>query len=162
MSDPIDRPLSDSGERTVAETGYLKEPDGTRKDYTWVFELEGFDLVPREMIERMAAHMVKGAKKYQPENWRLATSRESLAQLRRSLSRHVFQWFRGEKDEDHAAAVTFNLWAYEINTAMNAAAAVDSTQASLHGSLYPNLPLHYPPGVRTSSIPDKRRAGGGV
>ena len=115
MTNPIDRPLSDTGERMQAETGYLKEPDGDRKDFTWVFELDGFELVPREMIERMAAHLVKGAKKYEPENWRLATTPSALAQLRRSLSRHVFQWFRGETDEDHAAAVTFNLWAYEIN-----------------------------------------------
>lgn len=147
---PIDRPLSDSGERVESVTGYMKEPDGVRKDYSWVFELEGFELVPREMIERMAAHLVKGAKKYSPENWRLGTDVPSLMQFRRSLSRHIFQWFRGESDEDHAAAVTFNLWAHEINKDANPNAI--NIEIHTPAQSAPIVPAHglptYPPGVR--------------
>lgn len=140
MSDPIDRPLNDSGARTKAETGYLKEPDGDRRDFSWVLELEGFELVPREMIERMAAHMVKGAQKYVPENWRLGTSPSSLTQFRRSLSRHVFQWFHNENDEDHAAAITFNLWAHEINTAPASVIPTPPTPTPTPGHRLPDLP----------------------
>lgn len=108
--------LKDSGERVVNEAGFVKEPDDGRPDLSWLFEVEGLELVPRELIERVALHYARGAQKYAPDNWRKGTDEGALARFRRSLTRHIFQWFRGETDEDHAAAITFNVWAVEINS----------------------------------------------
>jgi hypothetical protein len=36
-----------------------------------------------------------------------------MDRFRASAMRHFMQWFHGEMDEDHAAAVFFNLLAYE-------------------------------------------------
>lgn len=108
--------LKDSGERVVNEAGFTKEPDDGRPDLSWLFEVQGIELVPRELIERVALHYARGAQKYAPDNWRKGTDEGALARFRRSLTRHIFQWFRGETDEDHAAAITFNVWAVEINS----------------------------------------------
>jgi hypothetical protein len=107
--------LADSGRRHTNEAGFTREPDDDKQDLTWIFDIEGLDLVPRELIERLAAHYTNGARKYSPDNWRLGTDPTSLARYRRSAARHVFAWWRGEQDEDHAAAIAWNVFTYEIN-----------------------------------------------
>src|SRR5438105_106835 len=70
------------------------------------------------MAERWAEHLTKGARKY-PDvrpgvpNWTLASGEEELVRFRKSAMRHFIQWFRGDEDEDHAAAVLFNVNGYE-------------------------------------------------
>lgn len=113
--------LADSGARDVAPNGFTREPDNGRRDMTWLFEIDGLELVPRELFERMARHYAAGAAKYSADNWRGGTRPEDLARYRRSLVRHLFAWMRRESDEDHAAAVIWNIITYEINHA----AAVD-------------------------------------
>src|SRR6185369_12162824 len=70
------------------------------------------------MADRWAEHLTKGAKKY-PDveigvpNWTLAAGKEEMIRFRKSAVRHFRQWFRGDRDEDHAAATFFNINGYE-------------------------------------------------
>lgn len=65
------------------------------------------------MYERDADHLTKGARKYGRSNWMLASSQEEYERFKRSAARHFEQWLRGDRDEDHAAAVRFNVNAAE-------------------------------------------------
>lgn len=94
------------------DSGQREEyPSGMRRDTQ-----EGkprYDLVDREFLKRWAFLMARGAAKYSEENWREANSEEELKRFKASALRHVFQWLDGDEDEDHAAAVAFNLAAAE-------------------------------------------------
>ena len=79
-----------------------------------------FDLlIPKDqpynetLLYRWAMLMERGAQKYSERNWEKANSLEELARFKQSITRHFFQWFSGEEDEDHASAILFNLNAYE-------------------------------------------------
>jgi hypothetical protein len=61
------------------------------------------------MLKRLAAHLTKGARKYSPRNWMKASGQAELDRFRESAFRHFMQWYYGETDEDHAAAVYFNI-----------------------------------------------------
>ena len=65
------------------------------------------------MFMRWAVHLTKGAVKYGRDNWTLANSDEELERFKDSAARHFEQWLNGEVDEDHAAAVFFNINAAE-------------------------------------------------
>lgn len=58
--------------------------------------------------------MERGMAKYGYRNWELANSEEEMIRFKGSAFRHFIQWFEGEEDEDHAAAVFFNIQAYEF------------------------------------------------
>jgi len=75
-------------------------PEG-KTDYTLV--LDG------PMFERWAEHLTTGAKKYAARNWMQANSIKELERFRESALRHFIQVMRGDTDEDHMAAVFFNL-----------------------------------------------------
>lgn len=64
-------------------------------------------------LTRWAMLMERGAKKYGPRNWQLANSEEELERFKASALRHMFQYQSGETDEDHMAAVMYNLMAAE-------------------------------------------------
>jgi hypothetical protein len=61
------------------------------------------------MLERYAIHLTGGAKKYSRKNWMRAATVEELERFRESAARHFAQWLSGDRTEDHAAAVIFNL-----------------------------------------------------
>lgn len=61
------------------------------------------------MFQRWADHLTAGAKKYAARNWMGAYTEEELERFRESAVRHFIQWLRGDTDEDHAAAVFFNI-----------------------------------------------------
>ena len=86
-------------------------PEG-KTDYTLV--LDG------PMFERWAEHLTTGAKKYAARNWMQANSIKELERFRESALRHFIQWFRGDGDEDHAAAVFFNINGAEYVTSHRA------------------------------------------
>lgn len=65
------------------------------------------------MFKRWAQHLTAGAERYGKRNWMLASGLEELHRARESAARHFEQWMNGETDEDHAAAVFFNLNLYE-------------------------------------------------
>lgn len=57
--------------------------------------------------------MQRGAEKYGERNWENAKTWEELDRFEASAFRHFIQWIDGERDEDHAAAVIFNIAAAE-------------------------------------------------
>lgn len=97
--------LKDSGKREKYKSGMVRDTAEDKTDYTLI--LDG------PMFQRWAAHLTKGAKKYNKRNWMKAGGNEELERFRESACRHFFQWISGEIDEDHAAAVYFNINSYE-------------------------------------------------
>ena len=106
VSHPMtDFDVKDSGEREEYESGMVRDAETGKVDYTYT--------LPGPMLDRWANHLMKGAEKYERDNWLLGESDEEYHRARRSAARHMIQWLRGETDEDHAAAVFFNLNAAE-------------------------------------------------
>lgn len=93
--------IKDSGERQRFDSGMVRDTQEGKTDYTLI--LDG------PMFDRWAVHMTKGASKYAARNWMQANGDAELERFKQSALRHFLQWFRGEVDEDHAAAVFFNL-----------------------------------------------------
>jgi hypothetical protein len=98
--------VKDSGARVVFDGGMQRDITKDKIDYTLV--LDG------PLFERWAAHLTKGAAKYDARNWMKADGPEELARFKQSALRHLVQALRGDTDEDHLAAVCFNCqgWAY--------------------------------------------------
>lgn len=101
----------DSGKREEYDSGMVRDTqDGKPR-----FDL----LVPRDVpysdqfLTRVAGLLGRGAEKYSDRNWEKAGGNEELERFKSSAFRHFFQWLNDESDEDHAAAVVFNLLAYE-------------------------------------------------
>jgi len=102
MSDEFD--IKDSGERHVFSTGMQRDSGAKllRPDLIWM-----------PGLVRLAEHYGKGALKYAERNWEKAATVEEMDRFRTSAFRHFIQWFRGDRDEDHMAAVIFNLFGAE-------------------------------------------------
>lgn len=90
----------DSGARKSFKSGMKRDTDDGKPQY---------DLVYLPMFKRWADLMARGAKKYGKHNWKKANGDEELERFKSSAFRHFIQWFDGETDEDHAAAVFFNI-----------------------------------------------------
>lgn len=77
------------------------------------FDLLWIEGIPydKQPLTRFAEHMTKGAGKYGKRNFEKASGREAFVRYRESLRRHFNQWWCGERDEDHLAAVMFNCMA---------------------------------------------------
>ena len=93
--------IKDSGERQEFDSGMVRDVTEGKTNYTLV--LDG------PMFDRWAVHMTKGAEKYDERNWMKAEGAQELERFRQSAFRHFLQWYRGDQDEDHAAAVFFNV-----------------------------------------------------
>jgi len=85
----------------VFDSGMQRDTEEGKIDYTFI--------IPGPMLDRWAIHLQKGAEKYERDNWLYGNSVAEFDRARRSAIRHMIQWLRGETDEDHAAAVFFNL-----------------------------------------------------
>lgn len=97
--------VKDSGARESFDSGMVRDTEDGKADYT---------LIRRgPMYKRWAEHMTAGAVKYGRHNWTNADSEAEFQRFQRSAARHFEQWLDGERDEDHAAAVMFNLNAAE-------------------------------------------------
>lgn len=96
--------IKDSGERKTFSTGMIR--DSGKKTLRP-------DLIWQTGLVRLAEHYGKGALKYAERNWEKAGTAEELERFRASAYRHFVQWFRGDRDEDHMAAVIFNLFGAE-------------------------------------------------
>ncbi len=94
----------DSGERIEFDSGMKRDTQVGKPRY---------DLCDKRMYKRWAELMGRGADKYGENNWRKANSQAELNRFRASAERHLISWLDGEDDEDHAAAVMFNVAAYE-------------------------------------------------
>jgi hypothetical protein len=98
--------VKDSGERKEYPSGMRRDIQDGKPNYLLVRD--------GPMFARWAEHMTKGAEKYGARNWQLACSEEELERFRASAARHFEQWLAGDRDEDHAAAVLFNVNAAEF------------------------------------------------
>lgn len=101
----------DSGQRQEYESGMHRDTQKGKPR----FDLIAPEDLPyqRQMLTRWAGLMERGAVKYGDRNWEKAKSAEERDRFRGSAFRHFMQWYSGEDDEDHGAAVFFNLAAAE-------------------------------------------------
>ena len=88
-------------EKQKYASGMEREKADNKIDFSLIFD--------GPMYKRWAQHLTAGAKKYKKRNWMQATGQEELDRFMESAARHFYQWFAGETDEDHAAAVIFNI-----------------------------------------------------
>lgn len=68
-----------------------------------------FDLIPEWFLWRLAELYTKGAKNHAPRNWEKASTPEDLDLFIQAEWRHFMKHRRGDTDEDHLAALVFNL-----------------------------------------------------
>lgn len=101
----------DSGKRAQFESGMQRDTQTGKPRFDLTAPLD----IPydEQLLTRFAKLMGRGADKYTERNWEQADSEEELARMKSSAFRHFMQWYHGETDEDHAAAVLFNLMAFE-------------------------------------------------
>lgn len=98
--------IKDSGERRQFSGGMVRDTSEGKPNFLSV--LFG------PMFKRYAEHLTKGRKKYPDAspgtpNWTLAEGVEEYLRAKESAMRHFVQWLQGDRDEDHAAAVYFNI-----------------------------------------------------
>lgn len=99
----------DSGARQEYKSGMRRDTQEGKPRYDLVIPLDQED----HMFKRWAMLLERGMAKYGYRNWELASSVEEMIRFQASAFRHFVQWQNGETDEDHAAAVFFNIQAYE-------------------------------------------------
>jgi hypothetical protein len=101
--------IKDSGARQTFDGGAMRDTEDGKLDWSNLF------VHFEPMGTRFVTHMTKGRTKYpDPEpgipNWSLfEATPETLARTERSLDRHYKAYRAGLTDEDHAAAILFNL-----------------------------------------------------
>jgi hypothetical protein len=93
--------IKDSGERHQFDSGMVRDVTEGKTDFTLI--LDG------PMLKRWAEHMTRGAAKYSKRNWMQAAGEAELDRFKESAFRHFMQYMEGHTDEDHAAAVMFNI-----------------------------------------------------
>lgn len=93
--------IKDSGKRQQFSTGMQRDTTEDKINYLLIHD--------GPMYERWAIHLTNGAKKYDARNWMKAATEEELERALESATRHFEQWLHGDKDEDHGAAVFFNI-----------------------------------------------------
>lgn len=93
--------IKDSGARKEFSGGMVRDITEGKIDYSLIRD--------GVMYKRWASHLTKGAIKYNKRNWMKASGQEEYDRFKESACRHFEQWLNGDKDEDHAAAVFFNI-----------------------------------------------------
>jgi hypothetical protein len=93
----MDTEMRDSGDRRVFTTGAVRDT-GEGKPRP--------DLISAFFRLRLGAWMARGAKKYCERNWEKGMP---LSVFLASLHRHLAQFEAGLRDEDHLAAIAFNV-----------------------------------------------------
>jgi dATP/dGTP diphosphohydrolase len=109
--DPGHYETKDSGERQVYSTGMQRDVSTDKPRFDLLIPKD----VPyhAQMLTRFAELMARGAQKYDSRNWEKAATEEELDRFKESQLRHTMQWQCGETDEDHAAAIIYNVLAFE-------------------------------------------------
>jgi hypothetical protein len=83
------------------ESGVIRGDNTGKTDYT--LALDG------PLFERWARLLTENVESKGKRNWMNASTREDYDRFRESFLRHALSVLRGDDDEDHAAAVVFNL-----------------------------------------------------
>ena len=89
--------LKDSGERQLFYTGAVRDSE-TGKGR--------FDLIPTQLLFRLAQHYERGAVKYDDRNWEKGMS---ISRCIDSAMRHLTKYVAGWNDEPHLDAAIWNL-----------------------------------------------------
>jgi hypothetical protein len=88
--------MKDSGKIRTFSSGAIRDSaDGKPR----------MELLPFDLLERVAVWYGEGAKKYKDNNWRKGQPQSAVIG---SLLRHISKYMRGERDEDHLAAIVWN------------------------------------------------------
>lgn len=111
MNDATKFTTKDSGERVEYGSGMRRDIQDNKPDFFLCTTDVPYN---QQLLTRWAALMQRGASKYGRRNWQLANSQEELERFKSSAFRHFMQWICDEYDEDHAAAVLFNINAAEF------------------------------------------------
>lgn len=114
MNHEIWKPLlsiKDSGERQTYSSGSMRDPS--------MGKIKWSRITFGPMMRRWAQHLTTAEAKYpDPKlglpNFMLIESEEERLRYKESAFRHFMSWFNDEQDEDHAAAVFFNINGVEI------------------------------------------------
>jgi hypothetical protein len=125
------RNVKDSGSRQDFGTGSVRDTQEGKGRY---------DLLPPYAIYRLARHFENGAKKYGDRNWEKG---QPLSRYLGSAMRHLFRYLGGSRDEDHLAAVMWNVACY-----------IQTEQWINEGKL-PGILDDVTPGIREPFIPKK-------
>ncbi len=67
-----------------------------------------------QLLTRWASLMERGAREYSPRNWEEAETWEDHDRFVESAWRHFMLWICGDVEEDHAAALMFNVQGAEF------------------------------------------------
>lgn len=98
MEDKIfNSPLKDSGSRQQFNSGAVRD-NGKGKGR--------FDLLSTQMLFRLAKHYENGALKYEPRNFEKGMP---ISRCVDAAMRHLTKYLAGWNDEDHLAAVCWNI-----------------------------------------------------
>lgn len=108
---PLEWTTLDSGKHETYNSGMRRDTQEGKPRFDLIVPKS----LPYEatMLTRWAYLMARGAKKYGDRNWEKGNGFEELDRAKASALRHMMQWLSGETDEDHAAAVFFNVAAAE-------------------------------------------------
>ena len=101
----------DSGKRQDYASGMRRDLQDGKPNFNLI--TPKFLKFDEDMLYRWAMLMTRGADKYGERNWEKANSEEEMERFKSSAFRHFMQWIKGEEDEDHAAAVFFNIGCFE-------------------------------------------------
>lgn len=97
----------DSGERLNFASGMQRDIEENKPRFDLLMALD--DSYENCLLTRWAKLLDRGARKYSERNWEQANSIDEFKRFKSSAFRHFMQLIMGETDEDHFAAVLFNL-----------------------------------------------------
>lgn len=97
----------DNGKREECKSGSLREVKVGKPRFDLILPTsQPYDTT---LLYRWAMIMERGIKKYGDRDWEKSNSIEELNRFKASACRHFIQAMSGLEDEDHMAAVCFNL-----------------------------------------------------
>lgn len=93
--------VKDSGARQSFDTGAVRDTQDGKPRIDAVLRW-----LPMEALMRVARHYQNGADKYDEDNYRKGIP---ASRCLSSAARHLFQYIKGDRSEDHLSAVVFNI-----------------------------------------------------
>jgi len=101
----------DSGKRVSYKSGMNRDIQEGKPRFDLIVPQD----VPYDqtVLYKWAMLMERGMTKYGYRNWEKSNSKDELNRFKSSAFRHFMQWFCEEDDEDHCAAIMFNVAAVE-------------------------------------------------
>lgn len=90
-----------AGESVPRDSGMNRQSEEGKIDYLLVRD--------GPMYKRWAELLTKAVPIRGRRNWMVARGAADMERFRRGAARHFEQWLDGETDEDHAAALIFNV-----------------------------------------------------